>query len=66
MTTTTMTKTRTTTVRRALLGLVAALGIAAAGLTALPVSDAAARPCNLDDDVYSEHPNHPFDIYCRS
>lgn len=59
-------KARTTTTRRVLLGLVAAVGIVAAGMTALPAGSVGAMPCNLDDDAYSEHPNHPFDVYCRS
>lgn len=60
-----MAKTRTTTMRRVLLGMVAALGIAVAGVTALPASDAAARPCNQYDDVGVE-PWDPFERGCRN
>jgi hypothetical protein len=45
--------------------MVAALGIVAAGMTALPAGDAAARPCNQYDDVEVD-PWNPFDRGCRN
>jgi hypothetical protein len=62
---TTYVKAQTSTTRRVLLAVVAALGIAAAGMTALPASDAAARPCNLYEDVEPD-PWNPYDRGCRN
>ena len=62
---TTQVKARSSTARRMMLAIVAALGIAAAGLTALPANDAAARPCNLYEDIEPD-PWNPYDRGCRN